>query len=108
MHTQTDRQFTHVYKNISSLPLHSATHLSHIHTLIHSASTTNNKTGVDETVLLPEKSGPFAFLLPNVLEEGDTERAAAVHLEFHVCSAVRRRGPFFLSCLGRRGLAVRH
>lgn len=53
------------------------------------------------TVLLPQKSGPFAFLLPNIKETvgvgdeaTDKERAATVHLDFHVCSAVSARSWF--------------
>ena len=91
---------THVYYNISPSPPQKP----HPDPIPQQPSS-----GADETVLLPEKSGPFAFLLPNVDDDG-TERSASVHLEFHVCSEVIGRGPFLLSCLsgrGRRGLAVR-
>lgn len=42
-------------------------------------------------MLLPEKAGPFAFLLPTVPEADGKERPAKVFLspDLHVCTAVR-------------------
>lgn len=42
-------------------------------------------------MLLPVKAGPFAFLLPNVLDADGNERPTKVFLspDLHVCTAVR-------------------
>ena len=81
----------------------------HIHTYTHTARShlaPPRLTDGGETALLPQKLGPFAFLLPDEVDETDpTDRPAELHLDFHVCSAVSARS-FLVSLVYADGLFV--